>query len=112
MYVICLVKVSNSVKLSVSNADKFIHFGIYFWFNLLWFFVFYRNNYKNNITKSIFKSSVFAFLTGVFIEILQESFTVSRSADLNDILANTFGILFSILFVFKIKKHLKLKSNN
>ncbi len=110
VYVICLVKVSDSVKLSVNNADKFIHFGIYFSFTLLWFFVFYGFNFKNNLNKAIIKSSLFAFFNGIFIELLQEIFTKSRSADLNDIFANTFGILFSVLCIVYFKKIYTVKN--
>ncbi len=110
VYVICLVKVHDSVNVSISNIDKFIHFGIYFLFTLFWFFNFYGFNFIKNITNSIVKSSLFAFLTGVFIEILQQFFTKTRSADINDILANTFGILISVLVIILLK-NMSLKSN-
>ncbi len=60
---------------------------------------------------ALIKSCILAFIYGIIIEILQGELTTSRSADFNDVLANSIGIVIGILLVFLAKtQFIKLKS--
>jgi VanZ family protein len=111
VYVICLLPIQNTIKAPIGNVDKLVHLAIYFIFTLVWFAFFNGLVFSGNIFKSIIKSSVFAFFTGVIIEILQHTISKGRSADVNDVLANTLGILIAIFFLYKLKRQKNLKSN-
>lgn len=110
MYVISLVKVQSPVKISISNFDKLVHFGIYFINTLVWFGYFSGIDFKKQILKGILKASLLAFFVGVSIEILQESITIARSGDVNDVLANSLGILMAVVLLYRIKKYKELNS--
>jgi len=110
VYVISLVKVQSPVKISISNLDKLVHFGIYFVFTLVWFCSFSGIVFKKRIFKDVLKASLLAFFVGVSIEILQQLFTKFRSGDMNDVLANSFGILMAVVLLYQIKKYKELNS--
>lgn len=60
---------------------------------------------------ALIKSCILAFIYGIIIEILQGELTTSRSADFNDVLANSIGIVIGILLVSLAKtQFIKLKS--
>ena len=54
--------------------------------------------------------SLYAFFTGVIIEILQGTITKERSADVYDIFANSLGIVVAIFLLYLIKKNNKINS--
>jgi len=110
VYVISLVKVQSPVKITVNNFDKLVHLGIYFIFTLVWFAYFVGLKYRESIVKDVIKTSVLAFFVGVSIEISQQLFTEFRFGDVNDVLANTVGILLAVVFLYQIKKYKELKS--
>jgi len=110
VYVICLVKIEKPKMVSVSNFDKFVHFGIYFIFTIVWFAYFEGVKFMTPIIKGLIKAALLAFIAGVSIEFLQEELTKARSGDINDVFANCLGILFAIVFLYQIKKHKELKT--
>lgn len=94
------------------DSDKIVHLLAYTFFVGLWFLFFYcLKQKKDNFLPALIKSSILAFIYGIIIEILQGELTTSRSADFNDVLANSIGIVIGILLVFLAKtQFIKLKS--
>lgn len=108
MSLIKLEKVSN---LSISNADKIAHFGIYFVFTIVWYacFINERAVYKTNL-RNLIMAALLAFVVGVAIEILQHLNPLARSGDVKDALANTLGIVLAMLVLRNSKINDALKS--
>ncbi|MCM5661875.1 VanZ family protein [Galbibacter mesophilus] len=75
--------------------DKLVH-GIFYFGNTLLFYLYFR---KTSLKNEIIKVSVFSFLYGILIEVLQHVMPYERSFDVKDILANTVGILIAIFLI-------------
>ena len=91
-------------KVNFAAADKIVHGFIYFVLINLWMAYFYAKNNFHFDGKSIAILFFSILLYGIVIEILQGLFTVSREADIFDLIANTIGSLLGIFF-FKNIKH-------
>ena len=91
----------------IPYKDKIAHFVFYFVFSSLWFF--YLNKLKNGwgrFRKALIVFFIACFMGGL-VEILQLEFTVTRSAEWADVLANCSGSLISLLLcllITQIKK--------
>jgi VanZ family protein len=90
--------------------DKLVHIVIYFIFTLVWFAYFQGLSISSSILSSLIKSSFVGFFTGITIEVLQETFSKGRFADVYDVLANSLGIIIAIVFLSQLKKYNNLKS--
>ena len=82
------------------HFDKFIHFLLF----LLLFF-FYDRSSNTSVT---FINLLFFFCYGLLLEILQ-GFTMTRSAEMLDTLANGLGLLVYFLFAPKLEKSINKK---
>lgn len=91
-------------KLGSGFDDKIYHFGAYALFTFLWFHYFSRTSVKNKILYS----AGIAFIYGIIVEVLQGTFTTYRTEDIADVWANSFGVLFGVIFILIYRK-LKLK---
>lgn len=82
---------------TLKYKDKVVHFVFYFAFTLFW--------YKglNKKKEHLLKIAFIGFVYGIVIEIMQDVFTVSRHADIYDVLANSTGIVMAF-FVCKFQK--------
>lgn len=105
----CLVKLNNLPSISVSSADKYVHFTFHFVFTLLWGFYIFLNQHQLELKKI----GILVFVSlcyGIVIELMQELFTTTRHADVFDVLANLTGatIAFLLLVIFK---NIKSKTN-
>ena len=80
--------------------DKLVHFGLYFVFTITVIYE-HRDYFKN--TRQLLLIALIPFAFGALIEIFQADFTVTRTGDILDVLANTGGIL-SALYVWLIIK--------
>ncbi len=98
--VLCLIRLDGAPKIEVVNFDKYVHIFFHFVFTMLWY-LFFRLEFKNDKKyKPFIVSFAFSVLFGIMIEILQQFCTVSRSGDVLDVFANTFGASVAIsLFV-------------
>ena len=94
----------SGIGLSFAGYDKFVHIGIYFVLTLLWL-LYYSTT--NNFKKIYIYIAITIFCYGVLIEVLQELLTKDRSADLLDVLANTFGIILATFVFFIYNKQKK-----
>jgi VanZ family protein len=110
VYVICLIPIETSIEIPISYMDKLVHIVIYFIFTLVWFAYFQGLSISSSILSSLIKSSFVGFFTGVNIEVLQETVSKGRFADVYDVLANSLGIIIAIVFLSQLKKYNNLKS--
>ncbi len=95
------------ISLAPSFTDKIYHFIAYSLFTWLWFNVFfYKQNQSKN--KAFFIVALLAFTFGMVIEVLQSEITSTRVFELNDILANVLGVIFTIIILaINIKTEVK-----
>jgi VanZ family protein len=92
--VLCLMNGSNLPHIRVNGVDKYVHFIFHFVFAFFWFMYLYKNNLKPRIAVQwVFAGSL---IFGILIELAQAFFTVSRNADVYDVLANTMGALVAL----------------
>ena len=106
---LCLVKFNNLPSISVSGADKYVHFTFHFVFTLLWGFYLFLNQHQLELKKI----GILVFVSlcyGIVIEFMQELFTTTRHADVLDVLANLIGATIAFL-LFVISKKIKSKTN-
>ncbi|GAA4276941.1 VanZ family protein [Aquimarina mytili] len=95
-----LAKFVNPVGFNVKGSDKIAHCIAYFVFALVWFvFFFFSNNGKTSFIQSIVRTFIVCFFYGVLMESLQFLLTSYRSFEWFDVLANTSGIIFAVLFL-------------
>jgi VanZ family protein len=79
--------------LSIPYFDKIVHFGLFFILCLLLF----RPFKKLRLNPYLFAPSV-SLLLAALLEVVQQTISSSRSSNLYDFMANTAGILASIVF--------------
>lgn len=103
--VLCLVKFTDLPSFGVSGADKYVHFTFHFVFTILWGFYLWAKLNEITISK-IGRVVILSFCYGILIEILQETFTKTRHADIFDVLANATGALVALVF-FRFNKKTK-----
>lgn len=83
----------DSVQINIPNADKFVHFGMYF---SLMTSILIENRNRIIQRRTIYQLSLIPLSYGILMEILQY-FTVSRTASLADAAADASGIIFTVV---------------
>lgn len=101
--VLCLVKFTDLPSFGVSGADKYVHFTFHFVFTILWGFYFWAKLNEITIPK-IGSVVILSFCYGILIEILQETSTKTRHADIFDVLANVTGAIVALVLFVLIKR--------
>jgi len=95
--VLCLVRLTDLPKVDIQSPDKYVHAIFHFVFVLLWSQYFRQKKNDSgelwNLTRALVSSIVF----GGLIELAQEIFTATRSADLKDVMANFAGAALAVL---------------
>ena len=89
---------------TIGSNDKAIHFVFYFVFVFLWGnYLYSKKKIQNKTLLSIVLAGI---ILGGTMEVFQELFTDSRTADWYDMLANTTGAICGtiILWLYKNKK--------
>ncbi len=95
-----LARFVNPIGLDIEGGDKIAHFGAYFVFANIWFLLFFFSEKLNkNFRQSIVRASLICFFYGILMEMLQNFLTNYRSSEWYDVLANTSGIIFAVLFL-------------
>lgn len=94
--VLCLVKFNKFPSVQVSGVDKYVHFTFHFTFTLLWGF-YNRLRLGQWVLKSSLIIVCLSIGYGILIEILQETFTQTRKADIMDVAANAAGAIVALL---------------
>jgi len=90
--------------IKIPNFDKVVHFGMYFG---LMSVIILENKKRLNTTRSLLLTSLIPLFYGIVIEIMQSTLTVTRTGSIFDALADTVGILVSLLLWLWIKPHLE-----
>ncbi len=94
----CLIKINKLPNGGISYADKIYHCLSYIILSLLWYnTLLYMFKLKKQ--QALWYGSGFSIIFGIVIEVLQGALTTSRAADVNDVVANSVGVLFVILIV-------------
>lgn len=105
---VCLIKSSDIPQIAIPYVDKVMHAGLHFVFTLLWFFYF-----KNKISslkngKLLLISLVLSVFFGIAIELMQKFFTVTRNADLFDVIANLFGASMAVVLIIFLNNYKRI----
>ncbi|TDD96533.1 VanZ family protein [Flavobacterium cellulosilyticum] len=101
---LCLIKSSDLPQVNIENLDKVIHAFLHFVFTILWFLYFKKKwNHFSNF-RLLIMSFVGSFVLGVAIELMQQYFTTTRTADVFDVLANLTGATLAIVSILILNK--------
>jgi len=107
LLIVCLIKLNKLPKIGVTFGDKVFHVLAYALLSFLWYNTFiYTIKLKEQ--RALLQATVFSVIFGIIIEVLQEALTTFRTFDLNDVLANTIGVFFTVLLVLT-KKNIDAK---
>jgi VanZ family protein len=90
----------DKVPINIPNFDKFVHFGMYFGFMSVLIF---ENRKIIKSTGKLLLIGLIPFFYGIIMEIMQSAFTTTRTGSVYDALANSAGILVSVLLWLWIK---------
>ena len=93
-----LVNLNNVTAGSPKNSDKAFHFLAYCLLALVWYLVF-KCGFKWSKTKSLVATGFLSISFGVLIEYLQGTFTETRQFDVFDIVANSLGVILTLLIL-------------
>lgn len=102
---ICLLKSSDIPQIAIPYLDKVIHAGLHFVFTLLWFFYFKNKIGSLKNLKLLLISLVLSIFFGIVIEMMQKFFTVTRRADVLDVIANLFGACLAVVSIIYLNKY-------
>ena len=87
------------------SADKLYHLFAYFILTICWLFTLHKYSFLK------YTIGIVCVIYGILIEFLQETFTIHRTSDYKDVLANTIGIILAIIVYNKISKEIDVNSN-
>ncbi len=90
------MKLKELPDVGISNADKLFHSITYLILALLWYGSFIVKFKMPNV-KALIYSALFSTIFGIIIEVLQGMVTVTRKPDLEDVIANSTGVLLAVL---------------
>ncbi|CAM3625928.1 VanZ family protein [Flavobacterium chungbukense] len=104
----CLTDSSNIPVVNFPSIDKIVHFCFHFGFTISWI-LFFKKELKGKESED-FKAYLIAFIFSVFfgitIEILQNTITVTRAADVTDILANALGAVIAVFSAIAFRRQI------
>jgi VanZ family protein len=105
---LCLITFNDLPSVKVKGADKMVHVTFYFVLIMLWGF--YSKLQQDGIRiPKIFRIVIISILYGIVLEILQETLTTTRHADMLDVLANSTGATLALALFALIKKRKTIK---
>ncbi|MCK5442414.1 MAG: VanZ family protein [Maribacter sp.] len=86
---------------NIPYSDKIVHFVFYFVAATLGFLFFHEQNgtgalFRNGLMRIVF----FLVFFGIIIEVVQERFTMNRSGDVFDALANSIGAISGVTAMY------------
>jgi len=100
---LCLVNFNDLPTVKVSGADKYVHFTLHLVFMLLWGYYSWLNQ-NQLVFRKLINIIIASIGFGILIEFLQETFTLTRQADILDVLANFSGAATGFLIFILTKK--------
>ncbi|QLC66190.1 VanZ family protein [Flavobacterium sp. LPB0248] len=104
----CLTDSSNIPAVNFPSIDKIVHFCFHFGFTISWI-LFFKKELKGkdaNDYKAYLISFIFSVFFGITIEILQSALTVTRAADVTDVLANALGAVVAVFSAIAFKRQI------
>jgi glycopeptide antibiotics resistance protein len=104
----CLENAKNIPSVSILYMDKLIHVIFHFVFTTLWFLYLKKKFNSSNTFKPLVLAFVFSFVFGIAIEIMQELFTTTRSADFFDVMSNVLGAVLAVILIVLLKTYNKI----
>ncbi len=103
-----LIHVPEFVQEAPKNSDKIIHTTAYFIFCSLWIiFLYYKGLKKRPLNTVLWISALWSLFFGMVIEILQYDLTTYRTGDYYDMIANSTGVLLSVICAIALRRKLK-----
>jgi VanZ family protein len=100
------LKNANEIKqIEIPNFDKIIHFVFHFVFTTLWFLYFKKKFNSSNNINLLAITLIISFVFGIAIELMQQYFTTTRTADVFDILANLFGAFLAAFLIILVNAY-------
>ncbi|MBT8292105.1 MAG: VanZ family protein [Eudoraea sp.] len=100
-------------EIYILHLDKVVHFLFYFVAAILGILLIReRTKGKLNLSRSVVITVLIVIIYGIVIEVIQNIFTLNRSGELYDVLANSLGAFFGaglIIILFSGKTPLKWK---
>jgi len=79
----------------IPHFDKMVHFGLFFVFSLLLLSPFKKLQYKYYII-----APLISIVMSALLEFSQHSLSKTRSSDIHDFIANSAGIIASVVFFY------------
>jgi VanZ family protein len=104
----CLENAQNIPQINILYIDKVIHAVFHFVFTTLWFLYLKKKLNSSNSFKPLALAFVFSFFLGIAIELIQQFFTTTRTADVLDVLANIFGATLAIIAIILLNKYYRI----
>jgi len=104
----CLTDSGNLPAVNIPSLDKIVHFCFHFGFTISWI-LFFKKELKGKEAddyKAYLISFIFSVFFGITIEILQAALTVTRAADVADVLANALGAFTAVFSAIAFKKQI------
>jgi glycopeptide antibiotics resistance protein len=101
----CLENAKDIPQINIPYIDKVIHAIFHFVFTTLWFLYFKKKMSPNNNVRPLVWSFVFSLLFGIAIELMQQYITLTRNADVIDVLANTAGACLAVVAVVLLNSY-------
>ncbi|SFD06280.1 VanZ family protein [Flavobacterium phragmitis] len=105
---LCLTDSGNLPVVNFPSLDKIVHFCFHFGFTISWI-LFFKKELKGKEAddyKAYLISFIFSVFFGITIEILQNALTVTRAADISDVLANALGAFAAVFSAIAFKKQI------
>ena len=97
MAYLCLTDFAKLPTIRISGLDKSVHFILHFVFTLLWYLsVKFTLKIRWNIAFVVLLDLVY----GSLIEVGQAFFTITRKADVLDVLANSVGTAAAVIIIY------------
>lgn len=110
---LCTFEEFGTQEIFIPHLDKVVHFIFYFVASFLGVLLI-REQTKGqlNLSRAVIISMLAVIIYGIVIEVIQNTFTLNRSGELYDVLANSLGAFFGaglIIILFSGKTPLKWK---
>jgi VanZ family protein len=104
----CLENAKDIPQINIPYIDKVVHAIFHFVFTTLWFLYFKKKLSSSNIVQPLTWSFVFSLLFGISIELMQQYITLTRSADVIDVLANTVGASLVVITILLLNARTRI----
>ena len=101
--IVLLIPSTEIPRIKVSSIDKVAHVLIHGFLSLIWLWNCFSADKCHISVKNVFVVLFICFSYGVVIEAAQHWFTLTRSFDIFDIMANGFGSLLGLLSYWIIR---------